>query len=53
MAATLALTREEQEELGRDFDDLPAMISPCSIDEDEENEDRYSGVLQTHMTILL
>ncbi|XP_011035748.1 PREDICTED: uncharacterized protein LOC105133438 [Populus euphratica] len=43
MAAMLALTREEQEELLRDFDDLPAMISPYSIDEDEENEDRYSG----------
>ena len=43
MVTLLALTREEQEELGRDFDELPAMISPHSIDEDEENEDRYSG----------
>ncbi|KAL9405755.1 hypothetical protein Peur_002727 [Populus x canadensis] len=43
MVAMLASTREEQEDLGRDFDDLPAMISPNSIDEDEENEDRYSG----------
>jgi len=43
MVTLLALTREEQDELGRDFDELPAMISPHSIDEDEENEDRYSG----------
>jgi hypothetical protein len=45
MVAMLASTREEQEDLGRDFDDLPAMISPYSIDEGEENEERYSGDL--------
>ncbi|KAG6782236.1 hypothetical protein POTOM_011630 [Populus tomentosa] len=39
IVATLGLTREEQEELGREFDDLPAMVSP-NEEEDEENEDR-------------
>jgi len=42
IVATLGLTREEQEELGRDFDDLPAMVSP-NEEEDEENEDRNRG----------
>ncbi|KAJ6327475.1 hypothetical protein OIU78_014363 [Salix suchowensis] len=39
----LGFTREEQEELGRYFDELPAIVSPNTEEEDEENEDRNTG----------
>ncbi|KAF9685263.1 hypothetical protein SADUNF_Sadunf03G0036500 [Salix dunnii] len=50
MVATLGFTREEQEELGRHFDDLPAMVSPNTEEEDEENEDGNTRDYQDETT---